>query len=130
MLPLVTTPPLTPYFANAVAGLLPLTVPVFPLVAAFVYGNAPSWVAVARIVCVWNVYAIATWSVVNPLAATTRAILSRIASSAAAVPSSIPMSCDLPPTEIGFVNCRIRATVLRAIGLPVLSVTPSEMSTA
>ena len=68
MLPLGTTPPLTPYFANAAVAPPPVTVPVFPVVAAFVYGKAPSCVAVERIVCVWNTYAIATWSDPNPLA--------------------------------------------------------------
>src|SRR5439155_16684926 len=42
MLPLRTTFGLTPYLANALVAVSPVTVPVLPVVAAFVYGSAPS----------------------------------------------------------------------------------------
>ena len=125
-----TTFGLTPYLANAFVAVFPVTVPVLPVVAAFVYGNAPSCTAVERIVCVWNTYAIATWSDPNPLALITAGNWFRIFSSAAAVTSSMPMSCDFPPAEMGLLKRTMRETVPGPMGFPVLSLTWSEMTTA
>ena len=42
----------------------------------------------------------------------------------------MPISCDFPLTEMGLVKRTIRATVPGPMEAPVLSFTPSEITTA
>src|SRR5438445_10593720 len=60
----------TPYFANAFATVNAVGAAGRAVLGSLLYGSAPSCTAVVRIDRVWNVYAIAAWSVANPLAAT------------------------------------------------------------
>src|SRR6267142_2253312 len=110
MLPEGTLAASTPYLANALATVKLVGAAGRPVAAGCVYGSAPSCTAVERMLCVWNVNAIATCPLYAGIA-TSVANCSRIFSSPAAVALSMPSSCDCPLTETGWVNCRMVATV-------------------
>src|SRR5262249_15956109 len=148
MLELGTIAESTPYFTKAAAGVSEVMVPVLNVVSPATlcrYGSAPICVATPRMLCVLNVYAIATPPLLLLLfpgpgsaavstglaAASTGLSVWRITSRAPAVALSMPVSWELPVASTsGLLNWRIDATVPLAGGAWGWSSTMSLITTA